>query len=134
MATGGSDYQIPGSGSFAQPVGLDPEKLSHYQILGICQGATNDEISKAYRKKARHYHPDKTGNDMSEEWMKKLNEAKTTLLSEKREDYDEKLADEGQVVVDPAGFLPGGIYVQASVVIVYQHIPVYYNKVMVHSV
>ena len=115
MATGGSDhdYQIPGSGSFAQPaaVGLDPEKLSHYQILGIRQGATNDEIGKAYRKKARHYHPDKAGNDMSEEWMKQLNEAKSVLLSEKREDYDEKLADEGQVIVDPAGFLPGGIYI-----------------------
>ena len=102
-----SEYRIPGSDSFAQPV--NPSKLTHYQILGVCHGATEDEITKAYRQKARLYHPDKTGNAMSEEWMKKINDAKSVLLSEKREDYDEKLADEGQAVVDPAGYLPAGI-------------------------
>jgi len=100
------EYQIPGSDSFAQQV--DPSRLTHYQILGVRQGATENEILKAYRTKARIFHPDKTGNDASEEWMKKINDAKSVLLSEKREDYDEKLADEGQAVIDPAGYLPGG--------------------------
>ncbi len=112
MATGseyqipGSGYQIPGSDSFTQPV--DPSKLTHYQILGVPRGATEKEITKAYRKKARHYHPDKTGGS-DEEWMKKINDAKMVLLSEKREYYDEKLADEGEVIVDPKGYLPSGM-------------------------
>lgn len=106
--TSNFEYQIPGSDSFAQTV--DPSKLTHYQILGVRQGATENEILKAYRTKARIFHPDKTGNDASEEWMKKINDAKSVLLSEKREDYDEKLADEGQAVIDPAGYLPGGKY------------------------
>ena len=100
------EYQIPGSDSFAQTV--DPSRLTHYQILGVRHGATENEILKAYRRKARVYHPDKTGNDASEEWMK-INDAKSVLLSStKREDYDEKLADKGQAVTDPAGYLQGG--------------------------
>lgn len=104
-----SEYRIPGSDSFTPPI--DASKLTHYQILGVHHGATEEEITKAYRQKARIYHPDKTGSALSEDFMKKLNDAKEVLLSEEREDYDEKLADEGQAVVDPAGYLPQGMYV-----------------------
>ena len=107
MASLNSEYRIPGSDSFVPSV--DPSKLSHYQILGVRQGATQEEITKAYRKRAREVHPDKTGTTLSEDWMKRLNDAKSVLLSEKRDDYDEKLADESQAVVDPAGFLPDGM-------------------------
>lgn len=113
MASSNSqEYHIPGLGlgSDSLSPSVDPSKLSHYQILGVHQGATEGEITKAYRKRALELHPDKTGTDLSEEWMKKLNDAKSVLLSKKREDYDEKLADEGQAVVDPAGFLPDGMY------------------------
>ena len=34
-----------------------------YQILGIPHGATEAEIKKAYRKKAKEYHPDLHPND-----------------------------------------------------------------------
>lgn len=105
-----SEYQLPGFDSFSMPV--DASKLTHYQILGVRHDATKDEITKAYRKKARLYHPDKTGNDTSEDWMKQINNAKSTLLSEKREDYDEKLADDGQAIVDPAGYLPVGMNIK----------------------
>ena len=99
-----TEYEIPGS--IDQSVDLS--SLSHYQVLGIHSGATEEEITKAYRKQALKHHPDKNQTSKSEEWMKKLNDAKSVLLSEKRADYDEQLSDEGQVVLDPAGFLPEG--------------------------
>lgn len=49
-----------------------------YERLGIEYGATMDEVKKAYRKKMRLYHPDRTDNFMSvhgEEISKLLNEA-----------------------------------------------------------
>ena len=105
-----SGYQIPGSDSFTPPV-VDASKLTHYQILGVRHGATDEEITKAYRKQALRYHPDKTGSASSEEWMKMLNDAKEVLLSsEKRGKYNEELADDGQLVIDPAGYLPQGMH------------------------
>ena len=100
-----SEYEIPGS--ISQTVDLS--SLSHYEVLGLQPGATEEEITKAYRKQALKYHPDKNWNNASEEWMKKLNDAKSVLLSEKRADYDEQLSEEGQVLLDPAGFLPEGM-------------------------
>ncbi|MBP6086010.1 DnaJ domain-containing protein [Patescibacteria group bacterium] len=37
---------------------FDPQK-DYYQILGVTETATEDEIKKAFRKLAMQHHPDK---------------------------------------------------------------------------
>lgn len=54
----------------------------YYKILGIAQGASQEEIKKAYRKLAHQYHPDKQGGDESK--FKEINEAYQVLSDEKR--------------------------------------------------
>lgn len=49
----------------------------HHDILGVPEGASDDDIKKAYKKKARELHPDMGG---STEDMQRLNQARDTLL------------------------------------------------------
>ena len=57
-----------------------------YQILDVPETASQEEIKKAYRKKAVESHPDKGGD---EEMFKKISEAYDVLGNEdKRRNYD----------------------------------------------
>lgn len=38
----------------------------HYEVLGVMQNATNDELKKAYRKMALQWHPDKNPDQLEE--------------------------------------------------------------------
>ncbi len=59
----------------------------YYKILGIEKNASEDEVKKAYRRLAHHYHPDKKGGDADK--FKRINEAYQVLSSkEKRAQYD----------------------------------------------
>jgi molecular chaperone DnaJ len=55
-----------------------------YEILGVKQGASKEDIKKAYRESAKKYHPDQYGNnplkDLAEEKMRELNEAYEYLM------------------------------------------------------
>ncbi len=59
----------------------------YYKILGVEKTASQDEIKKAFRKKAHKYHPDKKDGD--EKKFKEANEAYQNLFDEKkRAQYD----------------------------------------------
>jgi curved DNA-binding protein len=61
----------------------------YYNILGVERGAAPDDIKRAYRKLARRYHPDVSGETDAEERFKEVSEAYEVLRDpEKRAAYD----------------------------------------------
>jgi DnaJ-class molecular chaperone len=63
---------------------------NYYEILGVNEKASKEEIKKAYRSLSMKFHPDKNnGNQDSVSKFQKINEAYETLGDErKREEYN----------------------------------------------
>jgi DnaJ-class molecular chaperone len=77
-----------------------------YEVLGVPQNATTDDIKKAYRKLAREHHPDKGGDP---EKFKKVQEAYEVLSDpQKRENFDRF----GTAEAPPQGPNPNDIFAQ----------------------
>ncbi len=75
-----------------------------YNILGVNQNASKDEINSAYKKASLRAHPDKGG---SEEEFKKINHAKTILMDDKRRRiYDMTGDDSDRPEVEPPINIP----------------------------
>ena len=64
------------------------DKRDYYEALGVKKDASDDEIKKAFRKKAVQHHPDKEGGDEAK--FKEINEAYEVLKDkQKRQRYDQ---------------------------------------------
>ncbi|HEY4299697.1 MAG TPA: molecular chaperone DnaJ [Candidatus Didemnitutus sp.] len=66
------------------------KKEDYYELLGVGRDVTEEDLKKAYRKKAVQFHPDKNpGNKEAEEMFKKVSEAYEVLKdTQKRANYD----------------------------------------------
>ncbi|MGB5529499.1 MAG: J domain-containing protein [Ignavibacteriaceae bacterium] len=82
------------------------EFKDYYKILGVDKSATKEEISKAFRKLALKYHPDKNPNNKAaEEKFKEITEAHEVLSDpEKRKKYDTLGANWNQYQTSGGGF------------------------------
>src|SRR5436190_15113434 len=83
---------------------------NYYEVLGVPEGAPQKDITKAYRKLARQYHPDtNSGDKAAEERFKDVSAAYDVLGDEaKRKEYDDvrALGPMGAGFGGPGG--PGG--------------------------
>ena len=87
-------------------------ETDYYDVLGVSPSASEKDISRAYRKLAKQYHPDANpGNKEAEEKFKAVSAAYDVLGdAAKRKEYDEvrQMVASGVGPFGASGFGPGG--------------------------
>jgi molecular chaperone DnaJ len=82
-----------------------PATRDYYEVLGVSRDASDTDIKKAFRSRARDVHPDTSEHDDAEELFKELNAAYEVLSDpQKRANYDQF------GTAEPASSFPGGGY------------------------
>lgn len=69
-------------------------KKNYWEILGLRPNASQEEIKKAYRKKAFEFHPDKNKSEHAEQQFIALTEAYEFLKSSKKITYQYTKSDD----------------------------------------
>ncbi len=84
----------------------------YYKVLGVPEGASEKDVSRAYKKLAKQFHPDANpGNAQAEERFKEISAAYDVVGdTEKRKEYDEvrRMVASGVGPGGPGGFGAGG--------------------------
>lgn len=71
---------------------------SFYEILGVAENASAEDIKKAYRRLAMKHHPDKNKDGADDTLIKEINEAYSVLSDpDKRKKYDTFGSADGHV-------------------------------------
>ncbi|MBI2636034.1 molecular chaperone DnaJ [Candidatus Peregrinibacteria bacterium] len=77
----------------------------YYDVLGLQESASADDIKQAYRKLSKEWHPDKhKGDKKAEEKFKKINEAYETLNDPKKKQMYDQFGTMGSGSGPGAGF------------------------------
>lgn len=67
----------------------------YYEILGVSKDSSQDEIKKAFRKKAREVHPDVNKAPDAEEKFKELGQAYEVLMDDDKRAMYDRYGDDG---------------------------------------
>ena len=98
-----------------------------YEVLGVPQSASDDEVKKAYRDLSRKYHPDANVNnplaDLAEEKFKEVQEAYDMIMKQRAQGGGDSGGSGGPVALRPGlsvraaaplGTFPEVFYVSAA--------------------
>lgn len=74
-----------------------------YDVLGVDRDAPEDEIKKAFRKKAARHHPDVSDDPDAEETFKQIKKAKEVLTDEEQRQLYDQLGHERYLEAEKHG-------------------------------
>ena len=67
-------------------------QYDHYQVLGVPRNATPERIKRAFRERAKRYHPDRSDSPAAASLFQLVHAAYTELIDpDRRQVYDERL-------------------------------------------